>query len=103
MKRRIAALIGLILVGLLIYLAIAGSAVVVDETGDVLSAVVTNDRQQQRLTHIWGGYFYAIPRLEGTIEVRCRSGSRNRWGYVTGNMHTKIRVVGRDCSKIIHA
>jgi hypothetical protein len=102
MKRRVVAASGVIFVGLLIYLALAGSAVVVDDTGDVVSAVITNDRHEQPLRRVWDGYFYGIPSLEGTIEVRCRSGSRNRWGYVTGNMHTKVRVVGRNCQKVIH-
>ena len=84
------------------YLWLAGSAVVIDETGGVLSAVVTNDEAEQPLRRLWSGYFYAIPELEGTIEIRCRNGVQKQWGYVTGNMHTKIRVVGQTpCARVV--
>lgn len=86
------------------YLWIAGSAVVVDETGGVESAfITTGDGREQPLYRLWTGYFYAIPQLEGTIEVRCRDGTRKSWGYVTGHMHTKIRVVGdTPCARLVH-
>ena len=77
------------------FLWIAGSAVVVDETGGVESAaVVTSDGREQQLSRLWNGYFYAIPQLEGAIRVRCHDGSTMESGYVTGHMHTKIRIVG---------
>lgn len=87
------------------YLLIAGSAVVVDETGGVASAVLTNGGgSEQRLHRLWNGYFYAIPAMEGTIEIRCRNGLRRQSGYVTGHMHTKIRVVGRTpCALLVEA
>jgi hypothetical protein len=82
---------------------LAGSAVVVDETGGVTSAVVTDDSgTEQPLHRLWNGYFYAIPKMEGTIEVRCRNGARKQAGYVTGHVHTKIRVVGhKPCEQFI--
>jgi hypothetical protein len=85
------------------YLWIAGSAVVVDETDGVESAfITTSDGREQPLHRLWTGYFYAIPRLEGTIEVRCHDGTRKSWGYVTGHMHTKIRVVGdAPCARLV--
>lgn len=68
---------------------------VVDETGGVKSAfVVTGDGRTQQLAQLWSGYFYAVPQLEGTIQVRCQDGSVKERGYVTGHMHTKIKVVG---------
>jgi hypothetical protein len=77
------------------YLWMAGSAVVVDETGGVESAfVVTDDGREQELSRLWSGYFYAIPQLEGTIRVRCHDGTTKEAGYVTGYIDTKIRVVG---------
>jgi hypothetical protein len=87
----------------LAYIELAGSAVVVDETGGVESAfIVTGDGREQRLHRLWAGYFYAIPKLEGTIEVRCRDGTRKSWGYVMGSLHTKIRVVGdTPCARIV--
>lgn len=85
------------------YVWFAGSAVVVDETGGVTSAVITNtDGVEQPLHQLWSGYFYAIPKVEGTVEVRCRDGSRKQWGYVTGHMHTKLRVGGQTpCARVI--
>lgn len=86
----------------LMYLWIAGSAVVVDETGGVESAVVTNGGgRYQPLYELWSGYFYTIPAMEGVIEVRCKGGVRKQFGYVTGSIHTKIRVTGgKPCEKV---
>jgi len=83
---------------------LAGSAVVVDETDGVETAfIVTNDGREQPLYRLWRGYFYTVPRLEGTIEVRCHSGETKRWGYVTGNLDTKVRVVGdTTCAHLVH-
>lgn len=87
----------------LTYIWLAGSATVVDETGGVESAfITTSDGREQPLYRLWTGYFYAIPRLEGTIEVRCRDGTRKSRGYVTGHLNTKIRVVGdTPCARLV--
>jgi hypothetical protein len=81
---------------------IAGSAVVIDETQSVKSAVVTNDGgTEQKLYQLWSGYFYAVPDMDGVIEVRCGN-VRKQAGYVTTHMHTKIRVVGTTpCEKLV--
>ena len=86
-----------------IFLWIAGSAVVVDDTRGVESAFVVNSvGGEQRLTRLWSGYLYAIPQIEGTILVRCRDGSTQKGGYVTGLAHTKIRVVGdTPCERLL--
>ena len=85
-----------------IYLWVAGSAVVVDDTGHVESAVVTNGRSEQPLRRLWSGYFIAIPDIEGTIEVRCHNGARKQMGYVTRHMDTKIRVSGtKPCFDVV--
>ena len=85
------------------YFWIAGSAVVIDDTRGVQSAVVTNNGgSEQKLYRLWSGYFYAIPSVEGVIEVRCTNGARMQMGYVTGHMHTKVRVVGKvPCERIV--
>ena len=87
------------------WLWLAGSAVVIDETGGVTSAIVTDSAgTEQRLHRLWNGYFYAIPDIEGTIEVRCQNGERKRWGYVTGGIHTRIRVIGHEpCEQVVEA
>ena len=85
-----------------VYLWYAGSAVVIDETGHVESAVVTDGRSEQPLRHLWNGYFFAIPEIEGTIEVRCRYGARKKMGYVTGHIDTKIKVSGKTpCANVV--
>jgi hypothetical protein len=87
------------------FLWLSGSAVVVDDTGGVRTAFVTDGHgAYQQLHKIWKGRFYSVPRLEGTIEVRCENGVRKQSGYVTPHMHTKIRVVGNSpCARVIHA
>jgi hypothetical protein len=84
------------------YLWLAGSVVVVDKTRGVEDAfVVTSSGSEQQLSELWSGYFYAIPRLEGTIQIRCQGGLMKEAGYVTGHMHTKIRIVGdRPCERV---
>jgi len=100
-------LIGAIVIVLLslAYISFAGSAVVVDETGDVAQAVIiTGDGREQPLYELWDGYFYAIPKLEGAIEVRCSNGTRKSWGYVTGYVDTKIKVVGdKPCAEVVES
>lgn len=87
-----------------LYVGVFGSAVVQDETGEVVAAVITNDREEQTLLRLPGGLFFAVPKMEGTIEIRCRDGSRQRWGYVTGHMHTRLRVEpGAGCGRLVEA
>jgi hypothetical protein len=84
------------------YVTLLGSAIVIDETGGVESAVVTNDEREQPLRELWSGYFFAFPELEGELEVRCRNGETKRAGYVTAGLRTKIRVVGDPpCAHIV--
>lgn len=86
------------------YLWIAGSAVVLDRNGQVVSAVVTDTPGRvQRLHRLPGGTFYAIPRWEGEIEIRCRDGSRQRGGYVTPHLHEWIQVrPGPVCGRVMY-
>ena len=85
-----------------LYLWHAGSAVVVDETGHVESAAITDGRKEQRLRRLWRGYFVAIPEIEGTIEVRCSDGARKKMGYVTAHIHTKVQVSGKTpCAEVV--
>ncbi len=85
-----------------LYVGLFGSAVVRDEGGEVVVAVITNDREEQALLRLPGGLFFAVPKMEGTIELRCRDGSRRQWGYVTGHMHTWLRVEpGAGCGRIV--
>jgi hypothetical protein len=85
------------------FLWAAGSAVVMDRNGQVVSAVVTNEAgTEQRLYRLPGGNFYVIPEMEGTIEIQCRDGSKHQGGYVTGNLHTWLRVdPGSGCGKVV--
>lgn len=99
-----AILIGAVIIVLVgaAYLWMAGSAVVLDETGAVESAyVVTRDGREQRLGRMWSGHFDAIPRLEGFIRVRCRDGSTKDTGYAAPHMHSRIRIAGETpCARL---
>ncbi len=76
----------------------------IDDTGGVESAVVTtSDGRTQPLYRVWSGVFYTIPRLEGTIEVRCPHGARAQNGYVTRHWHTRIQVTGSTpCGQLVN-
>ena len=85
-----------------LWVAVFGSAVVHDEAGAVVAAVITNDREEQALLRLPGGLFFTVPEMEGTIEIRCADGTRQRWGYVTGHMHTRLRVEpGPGCGRLV--
>jgi hypothetical protein len=104
MRRLACAGIGLAGLGFagLLFISVAGSVVVHDETGEVASAMVTNGREEQALWRLPGGLFFAVPGMEGEVEVRCRNGARARWGYVTGYMHTSVRVTGTvPCGRMV--
>lgn len=87
------------------WLWLQGSVVVIDDTGQVASAVVTDGGDpatELRLYRLWNGHFYGIPGFEGVIEVRCRNGARKQWGYVNRHMHTRVRVVGQaPCQQVV--
>lgn len=76
-----------------------GAVKVHDPDHQVASAqVVTGDGRTQPLYRFPGRLFYTVPRLEGTIEVRCRTGKQQRAGYVTTHFSTEVEVVrGSDC------
>jgi hypothetical protein len=103
--RGLALLIGTLALLLLgtAYIALGGSALVVDESGAVERAfITTTDGRKQRLYRLWSGYFFAIPQQAGGIEVQCRDGSRKEWGYVTVFVDTKIKVTGNGaCERIV--
>ena len=79
-----------------------GSAVVLDETGEVAGAVVIDESGERHLQRLPGGTFYAMPASDGIIEVRCRGGATARAGYVTPHLHTWVRVEGDvPCGRIV--
>jgi hypothetical protein len=83
------------------YFTLSGSAVVHDDTGDVESAMLTSDVLERRLHRLPGGTFYGIPDFDGTIEVRCKDGSKAQAGYVTSGFHTTVRVVGSTPCRLV--
>lgn len=76
-----------------------GAVVVHDPEQQVILAQVTaSDGRTQPLHRLPGRLFYTVPRLEGTIEVRCRKGKVARTGYVTPHFLTTATLVrGSDC------
>ncbi|TCK31496.1 hypothetical protein EV667_1606 [Ancylobacter aquaticus] len=87
------------------FLWISGWVIVIDETDGVETAVITNSTgAEQKLFRLWRGLFYTIPKMEGTIEVRCYNGARLRQGYATGYLPSELKVVGESpCEKMISA
>jgi hypothetical protein len=80
---------------LIFWFRVTGAAIVVDETGLVQEAFITDTRgKYQKIWRLKDGYFYTIPDLEGTFEIRCRGGKIFRHGYVTPHMYQKITVAG---------
>lgn len=85
-----------------LYVAVRGSAVVRDETGAVASAVITDDRIEQPLHRLPGGLFFAVPGMEGIIEVRCSNGAKARAGYVAAYTHSRVRAIGpAPCARLV--
>jgi hypothetical protein len=85
----------LILAALLAGAWLQGSVVVLDETAGVDQAWLTNrSGAEQRLSGPWGGRFFGIPSVEGTIELRCRDSAVRPDVYVGPHLHTWIKVVG---------
>lgn len=85
----------LILATLLAGAWLQGSVVVLDETAGVDQAWLTNGSgAEQRLSGPWGGRFFGIPSVEGTIELRCRDSTVRPDVYVGPHLHTWIKVVG---------
>jgi len=93
--------LGLAVLGLA-YVWFAGTVVVHDETGEVVSAVVLDSRREQAMLRLPGGYFFVIPRVEGTVEIRCRNGVRAQNGYVTVNTHLSLTATGDvPCGRLV--
>jgi hypothetical protein len=89
---------------LILWLRVMGSAIVIDETGQVQDAFITDAHgKYQKLWQLTDGYFYTIPDMEGTFEIRCGGGKILRNGYVTIHMDQIIRVTGDGkCSALKH-
>lgn len=76
-------------------LSLAGLVLVRDRTGQVVRATLVSGgggASTQALLDLPGGYFVAIPQIEGTVEIECLDGSRHQNGYVTGAMQTWLTV-----------
>jgi hypothetical protein len=84
---------------------LGGSAAVIDETGGVQAAVLIDGfGTEQPMQRLRDGYFYAVPQIEGVIQVRCAEGVRKDFGFVTGGLNTTIKVVGRSpCERLINS
>jgi len=60
----------------------------------VQKARVKNGEWQQNLTDFPFGYFAAIPKVEGEVEVQCSDGSKVSGGYVTTHWKERVKVTG---------
>jgi hypothetical protein len=81
---------------------LVGSVVVLDPDQKAASArLVTSDGRAQPLHRLPGNRFYAVPRLEGTVEVRCRNGEAGLGGYVTPHVATRVSIQPGDGCRLI--
>lgn len=71
----------------------AGSVVVRDPERQLVSAqVITGDGRTQPLYLLPGRFFYTVPKLEGEVEIHCRTGEVRRAGYVSPHMQERIEI-----------
>jgi hypothetical protein len=99
--RSLAAALVLLIVFAALYSEYTGYVVVHDETGRAVEARITNGIREQALSDLPFGYFIAVPKVEGEIEVRCSDGSTVRGGYVTGHWKEYVAVIGnRTCEDL---
>lgn len=100
MRPRLAALLLVILLFgggflLLVALALTATVMVRDPTGEAVRAAMLCDHDEQVLYDLPGGVFAGFAGsldCDGTVEIRCRDGSRDQSGYVTSGMSTRLRV-----------
>lgn len=71
-----------------------GTVVVYDPGGQVVSAVLFGNGKTQPMHRAPGGFFVAIPHIEGEIAIRCRDGSSGHGGYVTPHIDERFTVAG---------
>ena len=75
-----------------LWLLFAGSVVLFDPHGEVTSAeLVDGWGTRQKLANL-GIAFVGVPRVEGTVEIRCSKGKVIRSGYVTPGVPTWQRM-----------
>lgn len=88
------AAIGGLLAAYLILLML-GTVIVYDPGNQVVSAaIVGGNGTTQPMHRAPGGFFVAIPRIEGEVGIRCRDGSVDHGGYVTPHMEQRLTVAG---------
>ncbi len=96
------AIVAMVVMMVFAFVAIQGVVKVNDYSGQVIAARVSNVwGAYQPLHEIFDGTWVTIPRLEGSIEVRCRDGSERNMGYVTQHMSTSVEVPkGGNCADV---
>lgn len=80
-------------------LTVAGTVVVDDPAGEVAEASITTaGGRSQKLHRLPGGSLFALARREGDVRIQCRNGNVLRAGYVTPQVHERLRIrPGSDC------
>jgi hypothetical protein len=90
--RRLALLVGGTVAIAALWLMVTGSVVLFDPHQEVLSAeLVDGWGKRQRLTTLRFAHV-GVPRLEGTVDIRCSTGKVTKSGYVTPGAPTWQRM-----------
>lgn len=77
-----------------LFAALIGLTVVRDVSGDVISAVVTDDVQKYPMMRLSGGVFVGVAKVEGYVLVRCSYGDAIGAGFVTQGLFVRETVDG---------
>jgi hypothetical protein len=82
------------------YLALSGSVILRDPRSEIASAHIIDGWDQRQELAVVGFAYFAVPKLEGTIEIKFVNGKVARNGYVTPGAPT-WQTVGKEfyCSK----
>lgn len=91
-----AALLALFLSG---WLYVTGTVMVVDSSGAVVRAEILGWHGPRPLRRLPGGLFIGLPSGDGSVRIHCRGGAVRDIGYVSGAIHTWVRVPkGEGCA-----
>jgi hypothetical protein len=86
----------MLLIGIVGWVFVRGSTVVIDRGGHVAEARIAvssfDATARQRLFRLPGGIFVGMPHGDGVIMVRCKDGIWREGAYVSNHFHSWVEV-----------